>query len=725
MDAFPRTADARGTSRFDQTRHIGQKPVTLTALGETLSRRWKLLVAVIILTTGGAFVAALLITPKYDAISRIRITPARQSPLDYEDATKNGPLDQASLNTEIATIESRDVARRVVRVLNLQGDPEFVGVAKPSLRLSPELAQARAIEVATSALMARVSVEQQDKSLVLTIKVRTLNALKSANIANAVAAAYIDNTADVQMSTAARQSSTGQEALQRLGADVQAKEAEVAEYRARVGIVQGGANGTINEQQIGPLSMQLATAESQAAAARSQVLAAQRQMSSGGTDAISAVLSSSVIADLRRQRTEAESRRAELNARYGPKHPDVIQSNQKIEALDRQIRQEQKRIVDGLRSAADAADAQAASLRSQLAVLKGTIGSNNQASVKAEALQREAEAARAAYTRLATSVQQSSQAQRSNEPQARVLERAVVMSQPSYPNRPAMVAAGLLVGLVLGFAIVLIVDGVQATVRKPEDVETMLDVKFITAVQQLTRRQRKDRDGKTCSPAGTLSAKPVSAYSEAFRTIRNAVRSSRTTDRKIIAISSTLPAEGKTTSALSLARVMALSGERVLLIDCDIRRSSILRETGVETAIGLIEVLSGDGTFDQAIGADMIPELDVMPVLKPTFTPIDVFNSDAMRNLLSTLRTKYDYIILDTPPLLGVADARTLALLADTVVLTVKWNSTPIPAIDAALAGLEQDGASVLGVVLTMVDSRSEAMGALYYSSRYSSYYEQ
>lgn len=720
MDAIPHAADINAISRFDQTRHIGRRPVTLRALGETLRRHGRLLLAIVILTTSAAIAAAMLLTPQYDAVTRIRITPARQSPLDYQDLANAEPLDQASLSTEIATIESRDVARRVVRRLDLQHDPEFAGVAKPGRRLPPAVADARAVEAATSALMARLSIEQQDKSFVVAIRARTLGGEKSARIANAVAAAYIDNVADVQMSTAARQSSTGNEALQRLGAAVQAKDAEVAHYRASAGIVQGGASGTVNQQQIGPLSMQVATAESQAAAARAQVLAAQRQVAAGGTDAISAVLSSSVIADLRRQRTEAEAKRAESSARYGPKFPALIQINQQIDALDRQIGQEQKRIIDGLRSAADAADAQAASLRAHLGALKGTIGSNDEASVKAEALQRDADAARAAYDRLAASVQQSAQAQRATEPQARVLERAVAKATPSYPNRPAMVAAGLLAGLVFGLAAVLIIDGVQQTVRKPEDVETLLGVKFVAAVQRLTRAQSKDGAGNVCAPADTLVARPVSGYSEAFRAVRSAVRA----DCRVLAICSSLPGEGKTTAALSLARVMALSGERVLVIDCDIRRASIARDTGVDVPADLIAVLAGDAPPEQAIGADVIDGLDLMPVARSTFTPLDIFDNEAMRGLLQTLRARYDHIILDTPPLLGVADARTLALLADGVMLMIKWNATPIPAIDAALAVLERDGVSLLGAVLTMVDIRSEAIGALYYSSRYKNYYD-
>jgi len=248
----------------------------------------------------------------------------------------------------------------------------------------------------------------------------------------------------------------------------------------------------------------------------------------------------------------------------------------------------------------------------------------------------------------------------------------------------------------------------------------MLGLPFLAAIPQLNARRLRDPEGRRCAPADTLRHRPVSAYSEAFRTIRTVIRAS---GAKVIAIGSTLPAEGKTTSGLSLARVMALSGDRVLLIDCDVRRAGLADALGVTPAAGTIEVLRGNVALDQAILPDDIAGLDLLCVRVPTFTPVDLFDTGAMATLLAQVRQRYDHILLDTPPLLGVADSRTLAKLADGVVLLVKWNATPVSAIDGALAGLEQDGAIVMGGVLTMVDPHSEALGGQYYSAQYSRYY--
>jgi succinoglycan biosynthesis transport protein ExoP len=166
-----------------------------------------------------------------------------------------------------------------------------------------------------------------------------------------------------------------------------------------------------------------------------------------------------------------------------------------------------------------------------------------------------------------------------------------------------------------------------------------------------------------------------------------------------------------------------MSGDRVLLVDGDVRRAGLARMLGLTVPHGVVEILLGEAEAQSAIVPDAVPGLDLLLVREPSFTPVDLFSGSAMKAELAKLRARYDYVILDTPPLLGVADARTLAKLADGVLVMVRWGVTPIAAVDAALAGLEHDGSAIIGAVLTMVDPASEAMGGAYYSSHYNAYY--
>lgn len=718
MNVQPITSDTAPVSRFDQTRHSDRRPVTLRSLGDAIRRRWWVVAASALMLCILAVAVSLMLTPKYDASTKVRITPNGQSALDVNSADR--PLDTTAVNTEVTVIGSRNIARKVVIEQALYRDPEFVPIGDGK----PALSREDAIERATSNVVSRINVNRNEKSYVVDIGFRSVDPVKAATIANAIAQTYVAGTADALAGTAARQSASIEGRLRALGAEVETADRQLAQYRVQSGISQGGTGGTITDQQIAPLSSQLATADSEAAAAQSNVAVAERQIATGGTDAVSAVLSSSVIAELRRQRAEAEKRSAELSAKYGPRYPLVLQVSQQIDSLDNQIRQEAKRIIGGLRSESAAARARANSLRGQLNVLKGAIARDDRASVAASSLERNAEAKRAAYTRLAQAAQQNSQAAQLSQPQANIIENATIPSQASFPNIKAAGAAGLLIGLVLGLGGVLLVDGMQSTIRKPEDIELLLGIPFITSIPRL-RKNKRYFSRKALNPASTLLSKPMTIYAEAFRTVRgNIIGNGQRAPLGVIALASTLPGEGKTTSSLSLARVMALSGDRVLLVDMDVRRAGLARTLRLNVATGLVEVLTGTATVDEAIVDDEVAGLKLLVVREPTFSATDLFRGGAVDDLLAKLKSRFDYILLDTPPILGIADARALATKADGVLLLVKWSTTPVPVIDAALAGLEQDGAAVIGAVLTMVDPNSEAMGGHYYSAQYSTYYQ-
>ncbi|MDQ0838009.1 GumC family protein [Sphingomonas faeni] len=718
MNVQPVGGDTAPVSRFDQSRHMERRPVTLGSLGDAIRRRWWVVAASAITLFILAIATSLLLTPKYDAFTKVRIIPNGQPALGTEGSDR--PLDTTAVNTEVTVIGSRNVARKVVTDLGLYRDPEFAPVKDGTVAPSRD----EAIDAATTSVINTLNIGRNEKSYVVTIGFRSPDPVKAARIANAIAETYVAGTADALADNASRQSASIEGRLRELGSEVETADRQLAQYRIQSGISKGGAGGTITDQQIGPLSSQLATADSEAAAAQSNVSVAERQIATGGTEAVSAVLSSTVIADLRRQRAEAEKRSAELSAKYGLRFPLVLQVSKQIDSLDSQIRQEAQRIIGGLRSEAAAARARADSLRGQLSVLKGAIARDDRASVSASSLERNAEAKRTAYTRLAQAAQQNSQAARLSQPQADIVENATIPLRPSFPNIKAAGASGLLLGLALGIGGVLLAEGMQSSIRKPEDVEVLLGVPFITAVP-LLRKKGRFFSRKAVNPAGTLLSNPMTIYAEAFRTIRgHIVGNGQRAPLRVIALASTLPGEGKTTSSLSLARVMALSGDKVLLVDMDVRRAGLARALQLNTSAGLVEVLAGTATLDDAIVDDQVPGLKLLPVRQPTFSAEDLFGGGAIDELLAKLKGEFDYVLLDTPPMLGIADARTLATKVDGVLLLIKWNSTPIPVIDAALAGLEQDGAAVIGAALTMVDPNSEAMGAHYYSAHYSAYYQ-
>jgi capsular exopolysaccharide synthesis family protein len=254
--------------------------------------------------------------------------------------------------------------------------------------------------------------------------------------------------------------------------------------------------------------------------------------------------------------------------------------------------------------------------------------------------------------------------------------------------------------------------------RSIDEVESELGVPLIAAIPNI----RQDH------PADIVVDKPTSQYAEALRNARASLLGVRGQPRpKIIALTSALPGEGKTTTALALARVMAMNGDKTIIVDADVRRAQLRMITKTSAdGLGLVELLHGDATLDQVIEPSGLQGLDQIIIHKPYFSSENLFGNDLMPKILEQLSERYDTIILDLPPLVGLADGRFLAALADAVALVIRWNNTPKHAVTSAAAWLKSDGANLVGSMFTMVDTSSQAVGSYYYySKQYSEYYQE
>ncbi len=261
----------------------------------------------------------------------------------------------------------------------------------------------------------------------------------AADVANAFANEYIAYSIGKRSGTASRETSYLDQRLSELNQQAAQADAQLAQYRAQSGIVNDG-DATVTGQQISPLANQLATAESEAAAAQARLRVARAQIASGGIDAVSAVLNSNVIAELRSQRAQLIQRQGEVLSRYGPRHPESIKVNEQLTALDAQIKDEANRIVGGLQSEANAAEARAASLRNEMGRLRAQQSRDTRATGAAESYKRKADAAHAALDSLNQQAQQVTQVSRSSLSQAQVIESAVAPDAPTSPNRRMLLA---------------------------------------------------------------------------------------------------------------------------------------------------------------------------------------------------------------------------------------------------------------------------------------------
>ncbi|MDE0878204.1 MAG: polysaccharide biosynthesis tyrosine autokinase [Sphingomonas bacterium] len=680
-----------------------------------LMRRKFVIIGVTLAIAAATIAATFLMTPQYRSTTILKIDPSSRSITDKADTSTSPQVTEARLDTEVNLINSKPSALQVVQALDLANDPEFVNMGDP---------EDRRLSSAVDALLDHVQVKREASSYLVTIGANSVSPEKAAKIANTFAETYVAGSITDRTGTAASQADFLKQRLDTLGGEISTADNQIAQYRARAGLVENQQQGTVTDQQIGPISDQLAAAESDAAAANGELQAARGQIAQGQIGAVSGVLNSQVIADLRRQRAEVARSQAEINARYGPRHPEYARVTSELNQIDANLRDEAQRIVGGVASRARAANARVESLRATLNRLRGEQASNTKASVLAQSLERQAKSKQDMYDRLAETLQGVSQQERDNLPTAQVVQRAAPALSPYSPNRTLFAALGLILGALLSLGIVLILELMQNVLTSGEELERATEVPLITSIPRLSAAMLKN-GGDRVSPEDFVVRKPMSGYAEAFRVIRNTISIGSDVPARIISIVSAVPNDGKSTVALSLARTMAMAGDSVVLVDGDLRRGHLHKAAGEDVSCGLVEVLSGDATIDQAIARDSETTLDILPLTKNSFSPVDLFGSDRMKALVTELGERYHYIIFDTAPLLAVADARIIASLSDGVIYVARAEKTTRRAAKLAVELLHQDRSTIIGSVISVAYRKSSVFGRSdpgYYYDKYREY---
>lgn len=684
---------------------------------DVIRRRYITILAIAAAVLAVSVVLTMMMTPKYEAVARVRIDPS-QNPLQTREQRDETSLTPEAIETEVTIMTSLDVARAVVRDLNLLRDSEFakgIGEGADGTQMSADEKQTAVAQ----ALLTRLSAGREKLTYIIALRFRSRDPIKAAKIVNSFADNYLKTKGGYSSGTASRQAQFYQSRLRELGAEMRQSEGRLADFRARTGLVNDteGRVGTVADQQVPALTGSLAAAESDAAAARAAYQAAQGQVARGGIDAISQVRNSPVITALRNQRADILRSMGEVQARYGDKHPESIRVRDQLTSIDQQIKDEADRTVQSLRADAAAADARADSLRGSLGRVESQRADNTRNQAVAEGLERDAAAKREAYDKMSELALNSQQVAQSSMAQAVIVDRGQPPRDPASPNKPLFFAMGLIAGLIAGGGVVAVQEMLVSGLQTVEEVENLLGVPVLAAVPKVA---------KASNPADIVIEKPTSLFSESLRIARTSIFGSRSVQAPhVLALTSALPSEGKTTTSLAFARMLALNGAHTLIIDCDVRRAALRQLLpDVEVKTGLVEILHGNGTVAEAIQPSGVEGLDHLLVRQPYFSSENLFGDGKMQEILNEVRGKYDTIVLDLPPLIGLADGRLLAAMADATALIIRWSATPANAASSALGWLKTDGANPIGAIFTMVDSSAEAIGGLYYSKKYSSYYQ-
>lgn len=721
--------------------------------------RRKLILAITLLVSAVGYIQVNQLRSVYTASSTMLIGVHQKTAADIAGTAYYKP-DYTDPTKEVEILKSRGLAERVITKLNLLNQAEF----NPSLvapqesffdflkYLNPKtwipdswtaaLREGRSGEVvsvpateeekaqaklarAVDIFLGKLKAEPVQYSDVITVSFSSLDPGLAARIANEIPESYIVDTLEAKFEATQKVTDWLADQLEQLKIKVADSERAVEIYSQEHNLTETAGTGLLAEQ-LSEINSQLIIARAARAEAEVRLDQMTRisQTSKQDLETSTDVISSPQIQRLRTQETEAMRRKSEMAVVYGPKHPLMLQVNAEIDDLNRRIGDEIDKIAVGLKNEVERAQLREQSLASSLARLSDQSGVQNQEAVQLRALQREAAANRVLFENFLGRFKETSSTEGMEAANARIISRAETPTIPSYPNRKRMMTMYVLLGLMGACGLVLGLQYLNPGIYTPEQIQHDLGVHAIGMIPKLPPK---------VEPHEYLLDKPGSNFMEAINSIVVSLRlSDPDKNVKTMQVTSSVPEEGKSTLVLSLAIAMAKSGKRVLLMDTDLRRSSLEERLGFDSKVpGLTDlVMAESDNVSDYISRHEPSGIDFMRSGKGEYASAsEIFSSRRMQKIIDLLKQQYDYILLDSPPVMAVSDARVIGQLVDKTLFVIRWDKTPKKAVKAAIQLLRQGGTEVGGIVLQQVDLKRYGRigygdsGYYYHYGRYSQYY--
>lgn len=723
---------APGVAHEDVAEHEGGGEFNLSILLRIVFVRRRIIVG----TAAAVFALTALVvfrmTPLYDAKSLVMLDQRQNKVVDVDAVLSGLTTDPTSIENQLQILRSRNLIGRVVDKMQLaevrnsdRQDDLFTTLAryanpmnwfapppKPlTLRELKEKARNRAI----NAVLAAETVQTVGRSSAIEITFRSPDPVKAMDTANAIADAYVEDQLNAKFEATQKTSQWLADRLEQLQAQMQSADAAAQEYKATHGINETGTGGSIIDQQMAQLNGQLVTAKAQLAAAQAKYAQVREAQAAGRAEDVAQVFQAGMIEQLRQQQSELLREQAQLATTFGPRHPKMLDIESQLRNIDSKISEEVKRVVETVANDVSVAAAQVRSLEESLASLESQSMVQNKARVGLTELAAKSASAHQLYEAFLSKFKETQGQEGIETPDARIISKAVQPNAPVVPDTTRSLLLALFGGLGLGFLIAYIIERIDNGFRTAGLLEQRLRVPVLATLPELT-------DLKPGSDAADrVVDKPLSSFAEAMRGLQMSLALSNV-DRKpkTFLVTSSVPDEGKTTVALSLARVMARSNKKVLLIDGDLRRPSVAKVLGLgDGHKGLVELLAGEAILEECVVNDTKSSVQILPSAHVHAHSADLLGSDAMERFMRAARTGFDAVVIDSAPLLPVNDTKVLAQLVDSVVFVVRWERTAREAVIEAARALADVKAPIAGVVLTRADAHRHR----HYSYGYQSYY--
>lgn len=724
-----------------------------------LRRQYALILFVTALAVVISLIYLRVTPPTYTAQVKVLFGSPKAQFVQQQSMLAESPLDVAQLESQIEIIKSKGIAASVINQINLADDPDFNASAQPLQKLlgafkglfgaEPVKRDDKISNEAKDGLIAafqdKLQVSRVGMSNVIEISYSSRSPQRAAQVANAVAKTYIADQLNAKFEANRNATSWLQDRLRELGQQALTAERAVNAFKVQNNIVAVGGR-LMDEQQVTDLNGRLVAARAQTSDAlarldRFQIILRQNEANTANANldaSVSDALSSPIINNLRQQYLELSRRETDWSARFGQNHLAVVNLRTRMRDLRTSILDEVRRLSETAKSDYEVAKQRQEEIEKQLAQAVSQSRTTN----SAEATMRELETSAKGYRNLYESFLQRymGSVQQESFPitEARVISPASPPENKSRPKPTLILVLGLLGGLALGTGLALLRDMLDRVFRTSAQVEAMLHMPCISLVPLLkdvepkqlrNEQEHADRalsQGTIARHSGVYwaaSEMPLSRFAESIRSIKLAIDLNVTnSSNKVIGITSSLPNEGKSTIAAALAQLMAHAGARVILVDCDLRNPSLSRSLAPHAGTGIVEIITGRCSLDQAICKDSKTNLAFLPTVKkqPLFHTSEMLSAAPTKQLFDHLRATYDYVVVDLPPLAPIVDVRATAPLIDCLVLAIEWGRTKTDVVQHALHTAPSLHTALIGAVLNKTDMQAIRRYDNYHNDYYS-----
>ncbi len=724
------------TSRSENEDDEGGGGFAFGDLFGLVRRRWIVMAAGTFVCGALAAAMAFSLPSRYEAAATVQIDSRKKTIVNLENVVSDLKADQATLESEVEVLQSKAILLKVIDALALRTHPDFtrptfaqrmlrrIGLAsdvasatdRPKQNLegfglaSNDLPGGLAPErdELVAAFEKRLKVARVRNTLLIEVKFSAGEPVLAARIANTLLEVYLKEQLATKVRATGQATELLEHKLEGLRQKVYDAERRVAAFKAEHNIFDAEGQ-LLSEKQLARLMEQTVIARNHTAETKARYEQVHEMLRKGQhRNSIADVLQSPTIRLFKDQLVKVTRREAELLTKYGPKHPEMVKARAEVADIEAQLAIEVNKIVSNLETEFRVAAERERALAQSMGGLKDQQVIAKDAAVLLRELEREAQTSKQVFEAFLSRYKQTAETADLQVADSRIVERADVPLGVASPKRLQLTGLGVLAGLVSGFGLALLLEFSSPGLRRPEDIEEALGIAHLASVPLLKRRSDGFDTADTAIRAAIVV--PNGVFAESLRTARHSIDIRRgDPNPRVILITSALPNEGKTLLAANLAYQLATQGVRTLLVDADVRRSSLSQQLGLDRAPGLLDAIAHGHPFEGYLMRDATTGLVVLGAggggqIAPSMSPVQALDAPGFGQRIARLKTYFDTIIIDAAPLLPVVDARILADHADQIVLVTTWGKTPRQLIRRAIHLLGANGGKLAGAVINQVD---------------------